>query len=307
MPIMQIPCLLITRFFLLTLVIALSASVSCGYRAQAQPEAYNPYSDTQEHPAPMAVDGTIQWGVFYKSASIQKSYERLWNLGACRGTNKAITVPVERNKFIIDNLPEGVFQGIVRGSIGSIAGGIVAFSAEDAFDQSSPVWVATLHPAGVSRLTVSGCIPATLLKPGMVIRVITTVDAHGKGETPIQAVDIVTPSVDFKPDEVLADRIGTIIGQVVQARGSLLVLQVNTGKIQRISLQISKDAVATLDASQLELVGSGDAIEVTGRLWSGEGAMGAGTIFASKVTVTKAEWSPKKAPARPAADKIGLH
>ncbi len=140
----------------------------------------------------------------------------------------------------------------------------------------------------------------------MVIRVVTTVDTHGKGKESIQAVDIVTPSADFKPDEVLADRIGTIIGQVVQARGTLLVLQINTGKIQRVSLQLGKDAVATLDASQLELVGSGDAIEVTGRLWSGEGAMGAGTIFASKVTVTKAESSLKKVPAGPAANKLGL-
>ncbi len=303
---MQSPCLLLKPSFLLMLAIALSVSVSGGYRAQAQTEAYNPYSDTQEHPAPLAVDGTIQWGVFYKSATIQKSYERLWNLGACRGTNKAITVPVERNKFIIDNLPEENFQGTVRGSIGSIAGGIVAFSAEEAFDQSSPAWVAMLHPAGVSQLTVSGRIPATLLRPGMVIRVVTTVDTHGKGKESIQAVDIVTPSADFKPDEVLADRIGTIIGQVVQARGTLLVLQINTGKIQRVSLQLGKDAVATLDASQLELVGSGDAIEVTGRLWSGEGAMGAGTIFASKVTVTKAESSLKKVPAGPAANKLGL-
>ena len=90
--------------------------------ASAQINAYNPYADSQEHLPPVAPDGTLRWGTFYKSAALQQAYERLWNLGACRGTNKAITVPVEMNKVAIDSLPEEDFRGIVVGSTGTLRG-----------------------------------------------------------------------------------------------------------------------------------------------------------------------------------------
>jgi hypothetical protein len=43
-----------------------------------------------------------------------------------------------------------------------------------------------------------------------------------------------------------------------------------------------------MDATRLDLVAPGDAVEVTGRRWTGDGCMGAGTVFASKLTITKA-------------------
>jgi hypothetical protein len=76
--------------------------------AQATP--YNPYADANEALPPVAADGTIHWGTFYKSAQVQQAYERLWNLGACRGSNRAITVPVAENKLVIDRLPEAEFK-----------------------------------------------------------------------------------------------------------------------------------------------------------------------------------------------------
>jgi hypothetical protein len=94
----------------------LAAVILCTWAAPvvAQPVPYNPYADGQDPLPPVAADGTLHWGPFYKSAAIQKSYERLWSLGACRGTNKAITIPVERNKLVIDTLPEETFTGRVR-------------------------------------------------------------------------------------------------------------------------------------------------------------------------------------------------
>ena len=273
--------------------------------AGAQSAPYNPYADNQEQLGPIAADGTIHWGTFYKSAAIQKSYERLWNLGACRNTNKAITIPVQRNKFIIDNLPETVFQGTVRGASGTIAGGLVAFTAADPSDPAAAVWVATLHPAGVSHLTVRGRVAAATLQPGTVVRLTATIDAHGKGVAPVQSLTVVTPSHDFKPDSVRPHVIETIIGQVVHIQGSKLLLRIDTGKIRLVSLQLSKDAVATFDASQLEFVSFGDAVEVTGRLWDGEGAMGAGTIFASTMMVTKAGLPAVVADPLPVAHALG--
>jgi hypothetical protein len=269
--------------------------------AQAAP--YNPYAVTQEPPPPpVAADGTLHWGTFYKSAAIQKSYERLWNLGACRGTNRAITEPVERNKIVIDNLPEADFQGTVRGTAGTLAGGLLAFSPGPASDP----WVATLHPAGVSQLTVTGQAPANVLKPGMTVRLRASVDAKGRGLALVDEFEIVTPPAGFTPDEVRPNRSEAIVGTVVRIRGTTLMLHVDAGRIRRLSLTLASDAMATINASQFELIAPGDTIKVTGRLWSGEGSMGAGTIFASKVTVTKPP-AGEPADAHPPADRLGVN
>ena len=39
--------------------------------------------------------------------------------------------------------------------------------------------------------------------------------------------------------------------------------------------------------SLIGLIRPGDAIEIKGRLWTGEGALGDGTVFADQLTVTK--------------------
>ena len=119
--------------------------------ALAQLTPYDPYADSQEHPAPVAADGTIQWGVFYKSAEIQQAYQRLWNLGACRGTSRAITEPVQRNKLLIDRLPEADFKGTVVAVSGALAGGMIVFRDPAA----SQLPRATRGPAPSGR-----CFPA---------------------------------------------------------------------------------------------------------------------------------------------------
>ena len=95
----------------------------------AQPVPYNPYADGHDPLPPVAADGTLHWGPFYKSAAIQKSYERLWSLGACRGTNKAITIRSEAELDVsakaigaslgMDNdvnIGAGVAVSVVKGS-----------------------------------------------------------------------------------------------------------------------------------------------------------------------------------------------
>jgi len=51
---------------------------------------------------------------------------------------------------------------------------------------------------------------------------------------------------------------------------------------------LAPEALARFDAAQLDIVEPGDTVAITGRLWDGEGCMGQGTVFASKVSVTKA-------------------
>jgi hypothetical protein len=269
----------------------------------AQP--YNPYADGHDDLAPVAADGTLRWGPFYKSAAVQKTYERLWGLGACRGTNKAITVPVERNKMMIDHLPEESFTGRVRETAGSLSGGMVAFTEGAAIDPSAAVLIAQLHPAGVTQMKVGGSTSVAALKPGMTVRLRTEVDDKGRAAEPIRAIDIVTPPRDFTPDAVRSHQLDTVVGTVVQTRNKLLLVKVDAGKIRRLTLPLADDAVVmVVDAAQIDLIAPGDEVEITGRRWSGEGAMGAGTVFTSRIVVTKAPLQPK-GPAQPGPNEVG--
>lgn len=249
-------------------------------------QASSPYSTPEESPPPVAADGTIQWGVFYKDPAIQKAYERLWNLGACRNTNRAITVPVEENKLIIDRLPETEFEGRVVAATGALAGGMISFQQAPAAE-ASPLLVAQLHPAAVTRLRVVGRAPGSMLRPGHVIRLMAEVDDKGRVAEPVTAFEIVTPPADFKPDPVRPGTRGEIVASVRSLSGNVAVLHVPAGKVRRITLEITADAIATLDAAQLDVITPGDSITLRGRIWTGEGALGGGTVFASEVTVTK--------------------
>lgn len=281
------------------LVIVAWASTACG---QADP--YNPYAEAHAAPPPLAADGTIHWGTFYKSAKIQQAYERLWNLGACRGSNKAITVPVAENKLVIDRLPEAEFKGIVRGVVGQVAGGVVAFDENSATAGRGEPLIAQLHPAGVTRFKVVGQVPASVLVPGMVVRLRAEVDGKGRGVQPIAKLEIVTPPQGFVPDAVRPDQVDTIVGTVVSIRKGIMSLRVDAGTLRRITLEVDPAAIATLDAARLDLVASGDEIEVKGRLWTGDGALGAGTIFVSDVVVAK-RTLPEAAASQPGSRTVG--
>ncbi len=263
--------------FLVAFAVVLTALVA---------QASGPYTTPEESPPPVAADGTIQWGVFYKDPSIQKAYERLWSLGACRNTNRAITVPVEENKLIIDRLPEADYEGRVVLATGGLAGGKISFQQAPAAAASPPV-VAQLHPAGVTRLRVVGRVPGSMLRQGHVIRLVTDVDEAGRVTEPVAAFEIVTPPADFKPDAVRPGTRCEIVAAVRSISGSVVVVHVPTGKVRRIALELSPDAIATLDAAQLDIIAPGDAIALRGRIWTGEGSLGGGTVFASEVTVTK--------------------
>lgn len=262
------------------------AAVAAPPPAAAPLNAYNPYADTQNLP-PVAPDGTLRWGTFYKSAALQQAYERLWNMGACRGTNKAITVPVEMNKVAIDSLPEEELRGVVVGATGTIRGGMIAFSTTPAPGTDAPTHVAALHPAGVSRLTVSGPLPPTALRPGLTVRVQAEVDSKGVAKQPLHTIDVITPPPGFKPVAIQPGRVESVVGTVVRRHADTLVVQVAAGRIRRLSLPIAPDAVVRVDAAQLDLVAPGDVVTLTGRVWRGEGCLGEGTVFASVVAVAK--------------------
>lgn len=275
----------------------------CGHRPQSlamtlvivllvgwsQPAAAQGYGAPAPPPPPVNEDGTIHWGTFYKSASIQQAYERLWNLGACRGTNKRITIPVENNKMQIDRLPESEFEGVVQAATGTLAGGLIAFTAAGGGDDGPPTFVAQLHPAGVSALEVSGPASAAVLSIGMIVRLQALVDPKGHGSDEVETIEIVTPPRDFEPPTVEPGSRSEIVGRIVAVRGDRLTIQLlrPAGGLRRLFLPLSAAVVVRFDAAQVEYVTPGDRIALTGRLWTGEGSMASGTIFASDVVVTK--------------------
>ena len=89
------------------------------------------------------------------------------------------------------------------------------------------------------------------------------------------------------PDEVRSGRLETVVGTIQNVGRSTLVLKVDAGKIRRVTVEVADDVVVTVDAPRLDLVSAGDRIELKGRLWTGDGAMAGGTVFASDVIVTK--------------------
>lgn len=245
------------------------------------------YGGVEPPPPPVAEDGTIQWGTFYKSAAMQQAYERLWKLGACRGTNKRITVPVENNKMAIDSLPTSEFVGTVQAASGSINGGMIAFVVEAGGGSLQQTYVAQLHPAGVSGLSVTGPASIADIAPGMIVRLQGMVDGAGRGLDAVETIEIITPPDGFEPPVVEPDTRGEIVGRVLTAKQGRLVLQVAAGRMPRLFLQVSPEVVVRFDAAQVEYATAGDALRLTGRLWTGEGAMADGTIFADEVVVTK--------------------
>lgn len=268
----------------LTALVLLAVAVPVAPDVQAQINAYNPYADSQAHLPPVAPDGTLRWGTFYKSAAIQKAYERLWNLGACRNTNMAITVPVEMNKVAIDSLPEETFRGVVQGATGTLHGGMLAFTAAEA---DGSTFVAALHPAGVSKLSVSGRIPVSDIRAGMTVRLQARVDRKGMAAEPASTIDVITPAAGFKAEPIVPDQPTTVVGTVTRVQGSTLWLQVAAGRIRRVAVPLGPGTVINVDAAQLDLVAPGDIVLIEGRAWRGEGCLGEGTVFASTLTVTK--------------------
>lgn len=267
--------------------------------AGAQIVPYNPYADSQDPTPAVLPDGTIHWGTFYKSAAIQKAYERLWNLGACRNTNKAITIPVENNRLKIDSLPEGEFRGIVIAVTGTNAGGAIAF-AESSGDASAAERVALLHPAGVSRVEVSGTATAGFLLPGMTVRFQTKVDARGRAAEPLRGIQVITLPRDAKPVPVTVDREDVVVGRVVALTRNVLSVRIDTGKIRRLSVPLADDVVVEVQSTDVSLVRVGDHLEIEGRLWTGEGALGDGSVFADRLTVVKRGPDPIRQPVTPA-------
>ena len=122
----------------------------------------------------------------------------------------------------------------------------------------------------------------------MTVRVHAVVDAKGRGTAPVEQVEVVSPISNHTPTALEPGRGETIVGRVVQIRHGVLQVRVDGGKIRRLSLPLAENVAVSVDGSQLNLISPGDSITLRGRLWTGEGSLASGNVFASQVAVTKA-------------------
>lgn len=263
-------------------ILALACTAACvgsfpGF-AQAQLGPYNPYAKPVEDAPAVAADGTLHWPVFYRSAKMELKYENLHNMGACLGTNKAVTVPVEKNKLNIDTLPEVSVTGrVVQMSKGSI----LLQQADGKVD------MIVTHPAGVSRVDVTGDVPASWLKNGMLVRFLGKVDKNGHGAEPVDAVDVMSTPGDFAPPEVEPGVRQNITAKVRSLRGNTLIVTTLNGSLRKLTFTLTDKAVAHLLTKELKYTTMGDELTAKGHLYTVAGAKPERCIFASDVTVSK--------------------
>ncbi|MBI1248227.1 hypothetical protein GC197_10375 [bacterium] len=258
------------------LVAALASEVSAQY-------TYDPYAPAPKDEPPVKADGTLNWPTFYRSEKMQKAYENLWMMGSCGGTNKNITIPVMKNRVDINTMPKGTIEGqVIRVGKGQLW----------VRDAGGKVTTVATHPAGVSRVEVSGDVSARMLKPGMIVRLMGTVDQVGRATDTIKELDVVSVPAGFEPDGVEPEHRQLIVAEVFSLRGDRLQLKTPSGNLHRLSFMISDETIAHIQAKELGYTTVGDQVSAKGRIYNGDNS--SHWVFASDVTVTKPELNTKQ-------------
>ena len=249
--------------------------------AHAQRPAYNPYAkQTEEDLAAVRPDGKLNWPAFFKSKAMEDRFKVYFAQGYCKGTSKRIVNALQANKVVVNDLPEESFLGLA----GKVSEGTVAMASE----KGVPMMVVT-HPAGVSKVSISGKMNPADLRPGMMVKFSGRVDNHGKGVKPIDSLEIFTPDAKFKWKAIITDRQQNIAATVLKVEGSLLQVQVPAGRVRKLTFQVKENPEIIVTGSTLDLISAGDEISTKGLVYlSGEGAGGVPVVFASEVIVKKA-------------------
>ncbi|WP_145054636.1 hypothetical protein [Lignipirellula cremea] len=203
-------------------------------------------------------------------------YQRLLALGACGGTRKDIMIPVAKNRVDIDKLPVGKVDGRVL----RVEQGVVLLQ-----DESGKLHIIATHPAGVSRIGVTGDMPAEWLKPGMTVRLLGEVDATGHCAVPLRQIDVVSLEPGFQPPGVEPNKVQSIFGVVTSLRSHHLTLKTPAGSIHRLWFLIDDQAIAHVNSHDLAFAAVGDTLTAEGHLYTGE--QDTHLVFASDVTVVK--------------------
>jgi hypothetical protein len=241
---------------------------------------YDPYAPQMEDEPPVAEDGTLNWPTFYASAAYQRDYLQKWMNGWCRGTSARIKAEVKANRRDINKMPKGEINGRVLG----VGPGMLRV-----LDAGGQAYTVVTHPAGVSRVSVTGDLPAQALRRGMWVRFQAQVDEHGQGLEELTALDVISVAPNFEFDPVEANRPTTITGRVTEARGNRLQILVDAGSLRRLTFLVSERAVLHVNFHGVALAGRGDRVTATGHRYEQPGKPPVHVLFASDITVEKPE------------------
>jgi hypothetical protein len=261
--------------------LALGLLVLLSTPALAQRVPYDPYAKQKEEDlAPIRPDGKLNWPPFFKSKATEDRFQVYFAQGSCTGSNMRIVNMLAANKVVVNDLPEESLHGLA----GTATGVSVTMAAKGA----TPVTIVT-HPAGVSKVSITGKLNPAELRPGMLVKFSGRVNDHGKGMKPIESLEVFTPDAKFKWKAIISDRQQNIAATVVKAEGSMLQVQVPTGRIRKLTFQVKENPEIIVAGSTLDLISAGDEISTKGHVYvSGEGAGGVPVVFASEVIVKKA-------------------
>ena len=247
--------------------------------ASGQLPKYNPYAPTQDDPLPVGQDGKLNWPAFFKDKAKEDRFQGYFKIGACVGTREEINTMLKNNKVNVNALPESAVQG----QAASLGSGTVIIA-----DAAGKKTLVVTHPAGVSKVSVSGPMTIRQLKPEMIVRFIGRVDAHGMGVDPVDSLEVVTPDADFRWPQIEADKLTTVTAKVVKLTANRIQVQLPAGKLRKLTFTLADEPKVNVDSSSLALIGAGDAVSAKGRTYTGPGAGGIQVVFASDVTITKA-------------------
>jgi hypothetical protein len=247
----------------------------------AQRVPYDPYAKQKEEDlVPVRPDGKLNWPAFFKSKALEDRFQVYFANGSCTGTKQSIVNMLAENKVEVNALPEESLLGLAA----KVDVGMLTMAAK----QGVPVTVVT-HPAGVSKISVTGKLNPAELRPGMLVKFSGRVNDTGKGMKPIESLEVFTPDAKFKWKAVITDRQQNIAATVIKAEGSLLQVQVPVGRVRKLSFQVKENPEIIVTGSTLDLISAGDEISTKGHVYlSGEGAGGVPVVFASEVIVKKA-------------------
>ncbi len=247
--------------------------------ANAQFEKYNPYAQPEALEAAVTPDGKVNWPTFFRSAALKTKFDGYFKIGACRGTNPAINARLQNNEVDINELPKLTVEGV---ALGTQAGSI------QVRDRSGSLFALVTHPAGVSQVCITGTMPVSHLKRGLIVRFEASVNEHGIATEPLSAMDVLSAGVEFTPKPVESGRTQTVIGTISRILNSdRMQIAVVPGKLHRVTLVLKSDITISVNACQPELVAAGDLIKAEGHVYAPPGNSVSTTIFTDKLEVTK--------------------
>ena len=239
----------------------------------AQGEKYDPYAVVKEDP-PITADGKINWPPYFKSAATEDRFQGYFATGSCVGTNMRIVNKLKDNKLDVNAFPAVNISlqvsGIQAGALG--------------IDATGQTFGILTHPKGVSKIEVSGQIPAESVVAGMFVRFQGKVDDHAQGVTPIENLEVFTPTADTKPIEVVAGKLQTIVGRVERRKNEMLRVNVGNGKLRLLTFKLPDDANVQVNGQSLDLVAAGDEVSVEGKIYTTGNVR---TVFGEKLVVKK--------------------